>query len=249
MEAAILFWLSVLFLSSDHANDPVTEAWRGRSHTRDLDCQRLSQAEAHRQHPGEVPPTNMRSSTIMELDALVCARRVVPWGERSPRDELILTHLTSETTSIAGIASGMMGGPAGAGARKVVVDVHYPQPQVAQKIATATRLALSDLGHTVSGSVPLLAAGDVAILTSVPLQQSLPIACQRYAAEGTLKDVDGRDFAMVMVAVLRDNESQLHAGLCEAGLPVLATGPSAATSATSTTSTTSTTSGRFTWLR
>ena len=208
MEAMLLFGLSALFLSSDHARDPIQQAWLGREHTRQLECERVSQAEAHRRFPADVPATAMRTSTIMELDALVCARRLVPWGTLHPRDEVILSNLSAEVAAIVGGVVGAV--PVGS---RVVVDVWYPSPQVAQKIAIATRQSVADTGHRVSNLAPLLAAGDVEVISALPPADALPVACARLFAEQTLTGTD----AFVGVALLRDNETQLHAGLCQKG--------------------------------
>jgi hypothetical protein len=214
METALLFWLSVLFLSSDHAADPIQQAWLGRSHTRDLSCERVSQAEAHRRFPATVPATAMRSTTFMDVDALVCARRLVPVGERDARDDVIVSQLGTEVAAIVGAVAGVVD-PAdmGEGGGRVFVDAWYPSPPVAQKIAIATRQALAQGGHRVSNLAPLLAAGDVEVLQSLSIAEALPVTCARLFAEQTLT---GRD-VFVGVALLRDNETQLHAGLCQKG--------------------------------
>ena len=208
MEAVLLFWLSALFLGGDQAHDPIQQAWLGREQTRQLECERISQAEAHKRFPAEVPATAMRTSTMMELDALVCARRVVPWGTLHPRDEVILSTLSTEVSAIVGGVAGAV--PVGS---RVVVDVSYPSPQVAQKIAIATRQSLADAGHRVSNLAPLLAAGDVEVLSALTPAEALPVGCARLFAEETLTGTD----AFVGVALLRDNETQLHAGLCQKG--------------------------------
>jgi hypothetical protein len=208
MEAALLFWLGTLFLASDHAGDPIQQAWWGREHPRTLECERFSQAEAHRRHPAEVPPPAARTSTMMEIDALVCARRVVPWGKSDPRDEVIVSILSDEVSAITLLANAAIEGEG-----RVFVDAFYPQPELAQKIANATRLSLADAGRRVGSRAPLLAAGDVEVTFSMPLQQALPVTCQRLFAEGSVVGDD----ALVMVALLRDNETQLHGAVCQKG--------------------------------
>jgi hypothetical protein len=208
MEAALLFWLASLFYASDHAGDPIQQAWQGREHTRQLECERLSQAEAHRRSPAEVPPPAARTATMMQLDALVCARRVVPWGKSDPRDEVILTTLSDEVAAIVNAAASAIEGDG-----RVFVDAFYPQPEIAQKIANATRIGLADAGRRVGSRAPLLAAGDVEVVGAMSLMQALPITCARLKAEGSLTDND----AIVVVAIVRDNETQLHGGVCQKG--------------------------------
>lgn len=209
MEGLLLYWLAVLFSFSDHFADPIHVAWKGMDEARELECERLPQKEAHRRYPAEVPPTAMRSQTLMQIDALVCHRRIVRLGEREARDEAILTHLSEEVDQISAQAIA-----AAAKDTDFYVDAYYPDIAVAMKIANATRHALADSSRRVSSQAPLPAAGDVDVLLGLPLQQALPVACARLQAEGTLKPNE----AFLAVAVLRPQETQLHAGLCQQGL-------------------------------
>jgi hypothetical protein len=58
-----------------------------------------------------------------------------------------------------------------------------------------------------------LAATDVEVMNALPLQDALPLACRQLHREGGLKDTE----ALVGVAVLREDETQLHAGVCAQG--------------------------------
>ncbi len=208
MDFALLLLFSALFGFSDHVNDPIHQGWKGRSHLRDLQCERLPQAEAHRRHPGFVPPTDMRSQTQMQIDALVCERQVVSEGLRSARDEAILSQLDSEVAAIVSQAIALS-----ADDTRFMVDAFYPSPQMAGKIRTATLQELAEAGRTTSTKMPLLAAADIEIIQGLRVQDALPIACARLFAEGNL----AADQAFVGVALIRAEETQLHGGLCQAG--------------------------------
>ncbi|HCF60033.1 MAG TPA: hypothetical protein DFS52_18820, partial [Myxococcales bacterium] len=93
------------------------------------------------------------------------------------------------------------------------VDAFYPQPEVAAKIAVASRTDLAERGQRVSDRVPLLAAGDLVVLGGMPPQQAYPLACKRYFDEGTLAEKD----AFLNLMILDPREAQLHAGLCVQG--------------------------------
>ncbi len=208
MEAFAIYWLGAIFSLSNSAGDPVMQGWKGRDEARQLDCERLSQAEAHERFPAEVPATALRSAALMDIDALVCRRRLLRYGERDDRDELVLSQLGVE---VAGLTQQAMA--LAAPQTRWFVDAFYPQPQVAQKIANAARLSLAEAGQHVSSQAPLLAAADVAILRELTLADALPLACQRLSAEKTLGDHD----AFLGVALVRPQETQLHAGVCLQG--------------------------------
>ena len=207
MEQAV-FWLLMLITHADHLHDPIEHSWRGRAELRELDCERMSQAEAHRRRPAEVPETHMRAQTQMQIDALVCQRRVVPFGARDQRDDAILSQLSGEVASLTTQAIASTDADT-----RFVVDAFYPQPQVAAKIRFATLQRLAEDGRTTTTQMPLLAAGDLAVMQGLPLQDALPLACARLHAEGSLP----ANTAFLAVAVLRPMETQLHAGLCLGG--------------------------------
>lgn len=209
MESILIYWAAILFSLSDHAGDPVQQAWKGRQEARQLECERMSQAEAHKKYPVEVPATDARATALVDIDALVCTRRMVRFGERDPRDELILTNLSSDIGELTKQAAAL-----GRPTTRWMVDAFYPQQQMVQKIATAARTSLAESGHTVVGQAPLLASGDATVLHNTPVQDFLPIACQRLTAEGTL----GTDDAFFALALVRPQESALHAGVCIDGV-------------------------------
>lgn len=208
VEQALVFALWFVFSLSDHRTDPVQQAWLGRSHLRELECERLSQAEAHRRYPDVVPQTDMRSQVLMQIDALICERRIVPIGVRAARDEVILTHLSDEIDSIANLAQGVI-----APETTLLVDAWYPQPEVQGRIRSSLLQRLGDSDRVVSARLPSLAATDIEVMNALPLQDALPLACRQLHREGGLKDSE----ALVGVAVLREDETQLHAGVCTQG--------------------------------
>lgn len=208
METLLFYWLTILYSLSNSGSDPVQQTWNGRQESRQLDCERMSQAEAHERHPLDVPAAERRAGALQEVDALVCSRRLIRFGQREARDELILTKLTSDVSELTQQAAAL-----GSPTTTWHVDAFYPQPQIGQKIAMAARANLMETGHTVTSRAPLLAGGDLAVLHNLSIEDALPLACQRFFAEGTLKGDD----AFLGVALVRAQESQLHAGACIKG--------------------------------
>ncbi|MDP2345288.1 MAG: hypothetical protein Q8O67_30370 [Deltaproteobacteria bacterium] len=202
METLLILGLITL---TDHAGDPVQQAWKGRQESRQLECERMSQAEAHERYPADVPRTHPRATALVKIDAVVCRRRLIRYGERDARDELILSSLGQDVGELARQAAAL-GGPT----TRWHVDAFYPQPQIVQKIATAARSTLAASGHLVSSQAPMLAAADSVILNNMSMADALPVACQRFFAEGTL----GADDAWLALTLIRPQESQLHAGAC-----------------------------------
>jgi hypothetical protein len=174
---------------------------------RSLDCERLTQARAHELYPAEVPDSAPRGA-YADIDALVCRPRFLDPGERPARDEAILSTLSDSVAQIAQLAAA-----AGEGVATWHVDAAYPESAVAAKIAVATRSDLVQRGHRVSDRVPVLAAGDIAVLARLPPRQSYSLACARYQAERGLADSD----ALLNLMILDERETQIHAGLCRRG--------------------------------
>jgi hypothetical protein len=209
MEALLLFWLGILFTVSGHAQDPAQQVWlEGRQAARELDCERLSQAQAHAQRPVDVPATNERSMALVRIDAMVCKRRIVGYGERDARDESILSSLSSDVATLTQQATATV--PTNA---HWYVDAFYPSPKMVQKINGAARTVMAERGQRVSSASPFLAAGDIAVVQGMSMAQALPLACQRMTTEGSLQTDD----AFLALALLHPNESELHAGVCHQG--------------------------------
>ncbi|HEY1099051.1 MAG TPA: hypothetical protein VGF99_08980 [Myxococcota bacterium] len=217
METALFFFLSILFGFADHVTDPVHAGWRGRSELRALECERLDQAEAHRRRPSEVPETDRRAQTQMQIDAVVCHRRIVRDGLRDDRDEAVLASMTSDIDAIVAQASAYTSSSSSSpspATSRVIVDAFYPSLPMQGKIRSAALSAFAEAGLTTSTSLPLLAADDIAILGQLNVADALPLACQRLRAEGSLADGD----TFVGIALLRPQETQLHGGICQAGV-------------------------------
>lgn len=206
-----LFLFLNLLAYGDLASDPANLGWTSQERLRQLECERMSQAEAHARHPGAVPPPNARSTAIMEIDALACRHRVLPVGTRELRDEAILSRLGSEVEELAALAAAS----ADEGTRWVV-DAYYPSQAMVRKIANATRVALVERGRRVDDAPPRLSAGDVEVLRTLPMREAIPFACRRLHQEGGLAG-DDDDVAFLAVALLHPSESQLHAGVCRQG--------------------------------
>ena len=196
---------ALLFLSC--TKDPSAGFFQTKEQARNYDCQRFSQAEAHERFPGVVPEPPPRGAYGV-TDALMCNRRLVEWGERDGRDEAVLTSLRGSVDELVRLASA-----AAPLSTTWYVDAFYPDPRVAQKISIAAKVSLYERGQQVSDQVPVLAAGDIAVLARLPPKSSYTIACSRYFAEGVLQP--GETFLGLMIVDAR--ESQLHAGVCSGG--------------------------------
>jgi hypothetical protein len=207
METLLIMLLLPLPAFMGRAYDPSPGISQSKEEARNLECIRLSQAEAHEQFPGQVPEPPARGSWGT-TDALTCTRRFMRIGERPARDEVILSSLRQTVGGITQAASALE-----AGELTWHVDAFYPEPAVAAKIAVAAKTDLAERGRKVSDRVPVLAAGDIAVLWKLPPKQAYPLACARYFAEGALTERDV--FLGLMIVDAR--ETQLHAGLCVRG--------------------------------
>lgn len=184
--------------------------FQSRQDRRSLSCTRMDQAEAARLHPGEVPEPPVRGSNFSVTDALVCQRQILTEGEREGRDEAILSSLGLAVKELVQEASTLEGRPQAVWH----VDAFYPDPRVASKISIAARTLLVEHGLRVSDRVPLLAAGDVAVITHQRLHQGYSTACARFFAEGTLTEQS----VFLGLMIVDPRETSLHAGLCSGGV-------------------------------
>jgi hypothetical protein len=206
MEALLILLMMPLPIAAELLADPASGMWAGKEDVRNMECVRVSQEQGHAQHPGQVPDVPARRTADQE-DALLCTRRIMSHGERSARDDQILSDLGRSVGEIADAAAAL------AGDVTWHVDAFYPEPRVASKIAVAARTSLAESGRRVSDRVPLLAAGDLAVLGRLPPKDAFPLACARYFAEGSL----GAGDAFLALMLLDARETQLHAGLCVEG--------------------------------
>ncbi|MFZ9886684.1 MAG: hypothetical protein ACO3JL_04190 [Myxococcota bacterium] len=206
-----LFWLPLLYpllLFSSVVDDPVVRRWFGDTEQRSLECEHLSQQEAHERFPAAVPKPSARGTTFFDRDAVVCRPPMVRPGLRDARDELVLSSLQSELPASA--RGALAAAPA---ATRWFVEAHYPDLRVAAKVQAASAVALQELGAAVHMRAPLPAAGDLEVLHGLPLDEKLPLACERMWREGSLTDDD----ALLSLALLRERETLLHAGVCQTG--------------------------------
>ncbi|MDX2020585.1 MAG: hypothetical protein SF187_10110 [Deltaproteobacteria bacterium] len=209
METLVFLVVMSFVIVLERTSDPSAGVLRGKQEARNLECQRISAAEAHARHPVQVPEPPARA-TGAQVDALDCQRLYMREGERPARDEMVLSSLRRDVAELV------------AAARAKVphepplvwhVDAFYPDQAVAAKVAVAARTHMAELGLTVSDRVPLLAAGDIAVLGRLPAQQSYPTACARYVDQGVLGD----DHVFMGLMIVDGREGQLHAGLCRRG--------------------------------
>jgi hypothetical protein len=189
------------------AYDPAPGISQSKKYTRNLDCTRMSQAQAHQLYPGKVPDLPPRGS-FSNIDAMTCSTRIMEPGDRPNRDEVILTSLRQSVGEITRLASALV-----PQAAVWHVDAFYPQAAVAQKISVAARVDLAERGHSVSDRVPVLASGDIAVLARMSAAKAYPLACRRYFAEKVLVEPD----AFLGLMIIDARETDLHAGVCVGG--------------------------------
>lgn len=180
-----------------------------RANARNLDCTRLTQAEAARLAPGVVPEPPVRGANFAVTDALVCERRFLERGERPARDEAILSALTQDVGDLVKSASALETAPEAVWH----VDAFYPDAKVASKISVAARTELVERGRKVSDRVPVLAAGDLVVLNRMPVQKVFPGACSRLYAEQSLEP----NAVFLALMIIDAREAELHAGVCAHG--------------------------------
>lgn len=209
-------WLAAMLLSAPlpvlaGGYDPLPGIFRTKEDAANMDCRRLSQTEAHALYPGEIPEPAGRTLAGSTTDVLACRRRFIRLGERLPRDEVLLTSLRETAGDI--VQAALAQPDAVAGTLTWHVDAFYPSIEVAAKIAVAAKTELVERGHRVSDRVPLLAAGDIAVLSRLPPKEAYPAACSRYFAEGVLTDGD----AFLGLMIIDPRETQLHGGVCVRG--------------------------------
>ena len=209
METLVFLVVMSFVILLERTNDPSAGVLRSKQEARNLECQRISVAEAHARHPVQVPEPPARATGAV-MDALDCQRLYMDEGERPARDELVLSSLRHDVAELIAAATAKI--PKGASA-VWHVDAFYPEQAVAAKVAVAARTQMAELGLVVSDRVPLLAAGDIAVLGRMPPQQAYPTACSRYFAQGVLAD----DHVFLGVMLVDAREGQLHAGLCRQG--------------------------------
>jgi hypothetical protein len=201
-------WLLVPFYLMERATDPSPGFFQSKADARNLDCARLTQARAHQLHPGRVPDLPERDLPGGSADALVCAARIMGAGERPARDEAILSSLRQTVGEITQLAAALTVGQV-----TWHVDAFYPDPKVGAKIAVAARTDLAERGLRVSDRVPVLAAGDIALLGRLSPREAYPLACARYLAYQALGEQD----AFLGLMIIDPRETKLHAGLCVRG--------------------------------
>lgn len=179
-----------------------------RDELRNVQCERLTVEEAAARHPGDVPPQPAREIAGANVDVLTCSVRFLDLTERPARDEAILSTLSTMVSAITERATVTV-----TPGRTWYVDAFYPSPAVAQKISVAAKTLLAERGLPVSDRVPLLSAGDVAVLAKMPPGEQYRLACARAFATEAL----GPDDVFFGLILVDPRETQLHGGTCERG--------------------------------
>ena len=191
---------------------PAPGLLKGRRELRELECERLDLDQAMREAPGQVRPPRERGD-FLSRGALRCRQRLVPEGLRPPRDEAVLASLsaTSQALAAQALASQALASQAGSPPTTWLVQAHYPDPAVGDKLRFATQAALMERGQAVSDRRPLLAPHQVEALAALPPEQAWPAACRAFSP--TL----GPGEVLLFVLSLDLRETAVHAGLCAEG--------------------------------
>jgi len=202
-------YLILAIIAAIVAPDPASELFYSKERTRRLSCEQVSLDQALQELPGRVRARRPRGDFV-ERDVQICRERVLRRGLRAPRDEAILDHLSQLTPDLVSAATTSRPDLADA---TWLVQVHYPNPQVASKIDFAAKNALVGEGKLVSDRTPLLSATDLRVITSLKPSKSYGVACKRYAQTKAMGSGDA-----LLAIVSRDSqETTLHAGLCANG--------------------------------
>jgi len=189
--------------------DPVPGFRTDKDLSRNLDCERISGLEGAQRYPGIIPPPKPRGE-FLERDVVDCKERLMRPGLRDDADEAILTTLQDQVAELTAAARSTR---PDLDERTWLVEAHHTNADVSAKIAFAAKGALVQQGLAVSDRTPVLAVGDVDVLTRLAPLDAYGAACQRYVATGSI----GHDDALLAIMILDPRETILHAGLCADG--------------------------------
>ena len=207
MEYVILFALLLVPVLTPKNPAP---GFRGtKTEARNLECEQVTTTEGVRTHPGEVAPERPRGD-YLNRGVLVCNERFMDAGVRDVRDDAILGRL-DETASDMAVAALTTG--ANPAQETWHVEVFYPSVQVSTKLSFAMKNALLARGAKVSDRTPVLAPGDIEVITRMQPAEAYPTACRRYFELGSLREGD----TLLAIVSLDERETIVHAGLCSAG--------------------------------
>ena len=207
MEVTLLIALVLLpFLLP---TDPAPSLLRTKAESRNLHCEHTTVEAASRLFPGRIEPAQPRGD-YTERSVVVCREPLMRPGIRAARDEAVLSSLSARASDLALTVESLHPNLAD---HTWMVETYYPDGPVSAKISFATRNALVGQGLSVTDRTPILAVGDISILTKMSPDVAYPAACQRYAALGSL----GEGEALLAVVSRDPRETDLHAGLCVAG--------------------------------
>jgi hypothetical protein len=190
--------------------DPAPGLFHGRTHARDLECERLAAEAASRRYPGRIVVSYERGREEEGRTVVVCRQRMLRTGLRAPRDEVILSTLETRVHELAVATASLR---PDLREQTWLVEAFYPSPAVGEKLSFATKNALMGEGLTVSDRSPTLGAGDIDVLLRMPPLEAYPTACTRWSTTGALQPGD----ALLAVLILDPRETRLHAGVCTAG--------------------------------
>lgn len=205
----MIFLIGLIILTLAIHPDPAPGMLRNKESARNLECEPVGAETAAARRPGQVVTSGPRGDYV-ERDAVHCVERLTRVGQRDPRDEAILSSLQALSAEMATAAIDRRPDLRG---RTWLVESFYPSAAVSAKLSFAAKNALSSKGLRVSDRTPILATGDIEVLTRLDPESAYPAACQRYARSGA---VDG-GHALLAVVSRDPRETLLHAGLCADG--------------------------------
>lgn len=187
--------------------DPAPGFFTSHEDARKLVCARTTFEAVRRADPGRLDEPRPRGD-FADRDLVRCETKLLDDARRDPQDRAILAGLDADAAQLAQRVRSTA--PPG---RTWLVEAHYPNPAVASKIAFAAKAALVERGLTVTDRAPVLAVGDLDVLSRTPPLEAHPLACRRYYAPGRLEDPD----AVLALVVLDRRETLLHAATCVNG--------------------------------
>lgn len=189
--------------------DPAPGFFMSIEESRRLVCARTTFEVMRKRRPGLLDESRPRGE-YADRDLVTCEEVVFGEGTRAPQDRALLDRLEA---AMADIAKKVAKGRAGASGRTWLVEAHYSSPEVASKIAFAAKTALIENGLQVTDRLPVLAVGDIEVISRMSAFDAYDLACRRYFAPGRLEASD----AVLSLLILDRRETRLHAGTCENG--------------------------------
>lgn len=180
---------------------PITSA-RGR------DCRSITREEGTRIRADAVAEASDKSS-YFEENFTHCRSPVFSQGERPKRQEAILAHLSESVTYAVTKAQ-----DAFPKMQTWYTEAHADDTSLARKANFALKVELRSRGSNVSDAILSLPASELVAAQSIHRLNLPEDICQRMTRTKLLPN----DSALLLLASLDENETQLHAGVCQGGI-------------------------------